>query len=221
MRRLVFVFLILIVAMSILWIFAGRQISLFIDGYKTIETASSRIEGITFDGISIEGRGTAGVLLVDDPSAPAGPTAKRILRLELIMPTGQSPHFGTTKNGETALSFAGKVFTFSPLLSGGTDEMIDYINIGRPPADEASISLRHSVLSWVEPLNLNFMTGKSPSWKRHQYYQLIWKKPTGARLEMLWRYEQYFYPEDRWTEAFMTRPGSTGLIRIDISNASR
>ena len=207
MRRLVFVFLILIVAMSILWIFAGRQISLFIDGYKTIETASSRIEGITFDGISIEGRGTAGVLLVDDPSAPAGPTAKRILRLELIMPTGQSPHFGTTKNGETALSFAGKVFTFSPLLSGGTDEMIDYINIGRPPADEASISLQHSVLGCLEPLNLNFMTGKSLSWKRHQYYQLIWKKPNGAKLEMLWS-----VGEDK---------NATSLIQIDISNPAR
>jgi len=33
---------------------------------------------------------------------------------------------------------------------------------------------------------------------------------------MLWRYEQYFYPHTGWGSGFMTRQGSTGLIRIDI-----
>jgi hypothetical protein len=33
---------------------------------------------------------------------------------------------------------------------------------------------------------------------------------------MLWRYEQYFYPADRWTNGSMTRESSTGLIDIDI-----
>ncbi len=70
------------------------------------------------------------------------------------------------------------------------------------------------------------MTGHSPSWKQHRYYQLIWKKPSGAKLEMLWRYEQYFYPGDGWGSGFMTCQGfhayegdvhsSTGLIRVDI-----
>jgi hypothetical protein len=37
----------------------------------------------------------------------------------------------------------------------------------------------------------------------------------------LWRYEQYFYPGSGWTEALMTRQGATGLIRVEISNATR
>ena len=61
------------------------------------------------------------------------------------------------------------------------------------------------------------MTGQSPSWKRHIHYRLLWKKPSGAKLEMLWRYEQYFYPELGWGSGFMTREGSTGLISVDIS----
>ena len=60
------------------------------------------------------------------------------------------------------------------------------------------------------------MTGHSPSWKRHCYYQVIWKKPSGAKLEMLWRYEQYFYPGNGWGSSFMTHERSTGLIRVDI-----
>ena len=36
----------------------------------------------------------------------------------------------------------------------------------------------------------------------------------GGRLEMLWRYEQYFY--ENWASGLMTRAGTTGLIRVDI-----
>jgi hypothetical protein len=69
-------------------------------------------------------------------------------------------------------------------------------------------------LSWPTPFEINFMTGNSPSCKRHLYYRLLWEKPSGARLEMVWRYEQYYY--DRWASGFMVRPGTTGLIRVEI-----
>ena len=36
------------------------------------------------------------------------------------------------------------------------------------------------------------------------------------KLEMLWRYEQYFYPANGWASGFMTRAGSTGLIQVAI-----
>jgi hypothetical protein len=35
---------------------------------------------------------------------------------------------------------------------------------------------------------------------------------------MQWRYEQYFYPRNGWGSGFMTRQGSTGLIRAEIKN---
>ncbi len=73
-----------------------------------------------------------------------------------------------------------------------------------------------SILSWPTPFDFNFMTGHSPSWKRHLYYRVLWKKPSGAKLEMLWRYEQYFYPGNGWASGFMTRQGFTGLIQVDI-----
>jgi hypothetical protein len=86
-----------------------------------------------------------------------------------------------------------------------------------PPAgDDTSIEIRRSILNWPTPFEVNFMTGHSPSWKRHLYYRARWKKSSGATLEMLWRYEQYFYPGNGWGSGFMTREGSTGLIRVDI-----
>jgi hypothetical protein len=82
------------------------------------------------------------------------------------------------------------------------------------PGDKAQFRVERSLLSWPTPLEMNFMTGHSPSWKRHLYYRLVWEKPDGGRLEMVWRYEQYFY--ENWASGFMTRAGTTGLIRVDI-----
>ena len=114
-----------------------------------------------------------------------------------------------------ALSYAGKVFSFGALT--GADSLVTAPATG----DEASIELRHSAVAWPNPFEMNFMTGKSPSWKRLRYQRLIWKKSGGVKLEMMWRCEQYFYPKDGWTDACMTAPALTGLIRVEILNPAR
>jgi hypothetical protein len=82
------------------------------------------------------------------------------------------------------------------------------------PGDETSFIVERG-LSWPTPFDFNFMTGQSPSWRRHLYYVLRWNKKSGSKLKMVWRYEQYFY--NVWTSGFMTREGSTGLIRVELS----
>jgi hypothetical protein len=183
-----------VVALAASWIFAGRQISLFFDRFATIEMISARINSITY-----EGSGTGGILHVND------------LALSLNDRNGPTPNIGTTKNNQLGLADGGKVFAFGPPRSEAE-------NLSTVPAagDDASIEIRRSILSWPTPLDFNFMTGHSPSWKRHLYYRLLWKKPSGANLEMLWRYEQYFYPGNGWASAFMTRAGSTGLMQVAI-----
>jgi len=183
-----------IIAILATWIFGGRQISLFIDRYKTSETASARINSITY-----EGSGTGGILRVND------------LALSLNDTSGPSPSIGSTKDGQLALAAGGKVFAFGPPRSEAEN-----LATVPPAGDQAFITIRRSALSWPTPFDMNLMTGQSPSWKRHVYYQLHWKKPSGARLEMLWRYEQYFYPANGWGNGFMTKEGSTGLVEVDI-----
>ena len=198
MRRILITLAILVVciaAVSATWIFRGRQISLFIDRFGTVETASARINSLTYEG----GGGTGGILHIND------------LALGLNDKNGPTPNIGSTKDGQLALAAGGKVFVFGPPRSEAEN-----LAAVPPTNDDALIAFRRSFLSWPTLFDLNFMTGHSPSWKRHLYYQVRWHKQNGAKLEMLWRYEQYFYPGDGWAGGFMTREGSTGLIRVNI-----
>jgi hypothetical protein len=185
-----------VIAIVASWIFAGRQISLFLDRFGTIEMTSARINSIAY-----QGNGTGGSLHVND------------LGLSLNDRNGPAPSIGTTKNDQLALADRGKVFAFGPVRTEAE-------NLATVPlaGDDASIEIRRSILNWPTPFEVNFMTGHSPSWKRHLYYRVRWKKPSGANLEMLWRYEQFFYPGNGWGSGFMTREGLTGLIRIEIKN---
>ena len=203
MRRILITFailVVLVVALLALWIFSGRQISLFLDRFGTIEMTSMEINSLAY-----EGSGTGGILHINDLG----------MSLNNRTPAGLSPSVGSTKDGQFALAAGGKVFPFGPLRTSPENAGE---NLAATPSagDAAFITVRRSVLSWPTPFDFNFMTGHSPSWKRHIYYRVLWKKPSGANLEMLWRYEQYFYPANGWGSGFMTHEDSTGLIRVDI-----
>ena len=190
-----------IIAILAIWIFGGRQLSLLIDRFGTIEIGSARVNSIAY-----EGSGTGGTLIIND------------LGLSLNdAPSKLSPSFGSTKDNQFALASGGRVFAFGPLTLG-KESGDDRLGTVPPKDDNTSFVTRRSVISWPTPFDLNFMTGQSPILKRHVYYQLRWKKPSGATLEMLWRYEQNFDPGSGWGSGFMVHEGSTGLIRLDIQS---
>src|SRR5436190_4921882 len=186
-------------ALAALWIFKGREISSFVDRYWTVETRSGPIQSVAY-----EGSGTGGILIANDLSLSLNEVG-----------SGLALSVGSTKDNQLALATSGRVFPFGPLTSTSenTDERLATVP---PPGDQAFIAIRHSVLSWPTPLDLNFMTGQSPSWKRHIYYEIRWRKSAGVTLEMLWRYKQFFYPGKGWAGGFMMREDSSGLIRVEI-----
>ncbi len=197
MRKILITLAVLIavvIAFLAIWIFYGRQSSLFLDRFGTIEMTSARINSIAY-----QGDGTGGILHVND------------LELSLNDRNGPAPSLGTTKNDQLALADRGKVFAFGPVRTEAEN-----LATVPPAGDNASIETRRSILNWPTPFEVNFMTGHSPSWKRHLYYRVRWKKSSGASLEMIWRYEQFFYPGNGWASGFMTHEGSTGLIRVEI-----
>jgi len=115
------------------------------------------------------------------------------------------------------LSDGGKLFPMGKCLSrdirtGGFDFAPD-------PGDAVSLVVDRSMMSWPTFFEMNFMTGRSPSWTRHLYYRLSWHKASGSKLTMVWRFEQGFYPGAGWTSGMMTREGSTGLIQVDVIDA--
>src|SRR5258708_17661255 len=98
MRKILIALAILIaflIAVLATWIFGGRQISLFLDRFGTIEMTSARINSIAY-----EGSGTGGILHVND------------LALSLNDRNGPSPNIGTTKNDQLGLAERRKGFPF-------------------------------------------------------------------------------------------------------------
>jgi hypothetical protein len=201
MRRVLVLFVIVAIGIAVLtapWIFRGREISSLIDRHWTVEVQSAPIHSIAY-----EGSGTGGMLICDGVS------------FSLNDATPLSLTVGSTKDNQLALASSGKVFPFGPLKSVSADTP-ERLATEPPPGDQALVTTRHSVLGWPTPFGINLMTGQSPSWKRHIYYEILWKKFSGANLRMLWRYEQFFYPGKGWVGGLMTREGSKGLIRVEI-----
>ena len=203
MRKVLFTFIfliLLVVGIAAVWIFQGPKITLCVDRYGITETASEPITSVRY-----EGDGTGGVLHINQV----------LLSLNSSVPPLQPPSIGSTKDGKLGLATGGKVFPLGELKGAGDES--DQLATVPDNGDDARIVLGHSKVSWPTPLEMNFATGASPSWKRHTYQRLSWTKSNGAKLEMLWRYEQHFLGANGWTSPGMTRENQTGLVKVDIS----
>lgn len=183
-------------ALLIGWVAGARTLTLLLDRLHTVPIDSQPITHLGIEDAS------SGMLRIND------------LPLSTAQPN-YSPYPMAMKV-DSAREFAVQSDNHAIVL-GRVDESLGEGrgSVVKPePGDQARFRIERSLLSWPTPLAINFMTGHSPSWKRHLYYRLIWEKPNGGRLEMVWRYEQYYY--ESWASGFMTRAGTTGLIRVDI-----
>jgi len=97
----------------------------------------------------------------------------------------------------------------------------DSDEVAMDEGDEVSYVTSRSALSWPTPFVMNFMTGAASSWRRHTYYRLRWKKRSGAKLELVFRYEQWYYGGQGWMAGRMVNGDSTGLIETRITRHSR
>jgi hypothetical protein len=204
MRKLLLIIAILIalaIGTAALWIFKGPKISLLVDKYGITESSSEEVHSIRY-----EGTGTGGVLHANEVW----------LSLNEVVPPLKIPSVGSTKDGKLGLAYGGKVFPLGQLPQSG-DDAADVMVAAPDNGDDGRVIIGHSKLSWPTPFGVNFMTGYSPSWKRHSYQRLNWTKANGMKLEMVWRYEQYFDSVNRWTSPTMTKEGETGLINIEIT----
>lgn len=186
--------LVFLLALLIAWIAGARSLSLLLDRLHRVAMESQPITQLGLEDVS------GGMLRINDlPMSTAAPDFHPYPMTATLDAAGR---FVATSAGHA-------IALGQPEDSGRRSSTI------KPASGEkAYFAVERSILSWPTPLEINFISGHSPSWKRHLYYHLKWEKPDGGRLEMIWRYEQYFY--DDWASGFMTHEGSTGLIRVDI-----
>lgn len=91
------------------------------------------------------------------------------------------------------------------------------------PGDHLQLSMNRSRLDWPTLFDTNYMTGNSPTWHRYKYYFLTRRKASGLSVEMLWRYQELYYPSDHaWIAGDrlceLDEP-PCGLIRVQIWHA--
>jgi len=180
------------------WIIGARPLSILFDRVHTVQVDSQPVTELGIEDAS------GGMIRIN--SFPMNIEKPDNRPFPMTMATDAQGRFGVTINGR--LIALGSV---ADSAEGGSRRVV------RPePGDRATFSISRSFISWPTPFDFNFMSGHSPSSKRHMYYRLLWHKPDGAELEMLWRYEQYLYGSDGWASGFMTREGSTGLLQAKI-----
>ena len=187
-----------VVLALVLWVVIARPVSMFLDRFRTAEIESHPILALGFD---IRDSDT-GSIQIDDRPMSLMPANDQLLPLHVEI--SESGHFAVTAGPSS--------ITLGHAKQSSVDPNIFSVKPAAP--DRTVFRIGRSMMSWPTPLAFNFMTGHSPSWKRHNYYELVWQKQNGSRLKMVWRYEQYFY--DSWASGFMVRDGITGLIRAEI-----
>jgi hypothetical protein len=193
--------LVTLTVLMVVWIAAGRQITIFLDRVIHLPGVSLPVTPLRYDG--------GGLVIGEIPAVFAGLDNQRV---DLSLTTDPSKG--------VILSTRQESFTMGPRAnlidpSGRPD-----INFTAEPGDELSFTTRRSLLVWKARYEFQIFGGRAPRWKRYVYYRFLWKKRSGASLEMLWRYEQQYVPGRGWSAPAMMWNSQTGLVWMKIHPAS-
>jgi hypothetical protein len=193
--------LLVTLALAVAWVLAGRQFTLLVDRFVTIGTRSLPVSPLEYDG---------GGFLIGQFSMTFG--ALDNLRSKLALCPDSA--------NRVVLSVRGQSFSLGPRTNPVDPSGRPELDFVPEPGDKVTFTRSRSAVPWPTPFEYNFMS-RSPRWKRYVYYRLLWKKPSGARLEMLWRYEQHYYTPGGWDQPVMRWNFRTGLLRVIISGKTR
>jgi hypothetical protein len=171
-----------VVLLAALWFFTSRWCSLMVDHFYTPRLATLQSTPLGWNDVWLQfGSGISNVI------GPVGWSGPELLMgghtVDFIGPGPDYKQVATLKvdgGDQLVLLKDGNSFVFGSrvgTLSGGDDVIPAF---AADPGDTTSVTLECSLLSWPAPLEMNFMTGYSPSWQRYLYYRLSWKKPSGA-----------------------------------------
>lgn len=193
--------LLLLVLLLIVWLAAGRPVTVFLDRVIPFPASSLPVTPLRYDGALVIGGTPMTLGGIDNLRIPVA--------------------FTFDAANRTILDWGRDSFILGPRTSlldrsGRTD-----FEFTSEPGDEVSFTRRKSLAGWPTPFDIRFLGGPAPWWKRYTYYRLIWKKRSGARLEILWRYEQQYYSKTGWTNPEMMWNSQTGVLSVKIQVESQ
>ena len=185
------------IVLVIAWLMAGRLLAMLVDQLVTTPAVSLPAAPLQYDG---------GGFLIGKLEMTFGATKN--LRSDIELRSDSS--------NRVVLSSGGKNFILGPRTNPVDPSGRPEIDFVLEPGDELSLASSRSLIGWPTPFEFYIMI-HSPWWKRYVYYRLVWKKRSGAKLEMRWRYEQDYYTASGWTDPAMMWNGQTGLLRVNIA----
>jgi hypothetical protein len=172
-----------------IWVLATRTISLWVDRVHTRQLHSEPVKEVRWNRGDLELNG------VHLDTLTTG-----------TLPSGLTATVGP--DSRVSLEYGGKSFPCGP---SGVD-----FTFTPDPGDTITFASEQSYLSWPTPLEMNFMTGSAPSWRRHQYRRLTWTKQSKASLEILWRIGQGYFAADGWRPEEPIAYVTAGLVSVTI-----
>jgi hypothetical protein len=196
---------IITIALGAIWLSVGRYLTLLVDRLITLRVASEPVDRLEYDG---------GGFLIGKPLSS-------LYTAELSMTFGSTDNLNfdlclcSDVSNMVVLRSEGRSFTLGPRTNPVDPSGRPEIYLVPESGDKVSFTVTRSVLSWPTPFEIDFMI-RTPWWKRYVYYRLLWRKRSGAKLAMFWRYEQDYFTGSGWTNPAMMWNYQTGLLRVDI-----
>jgi len=184
-------------ALAVAWVLGARSLSLLVDRWQTLRLAGGPVDHLRYDNGVLALAGVRMGLLTAD-----------------TLPSGVSITLGPGRR--VTLGQAGRRFPCGPGHAVPAPGGLPGFTFQPDPGDTVTLTQEQSHLSWPTPLEMNFMTGHAPSWRRHLYSRLTWTKRSGAQLEMLWRLRQGHFGAEGWRPQRI-ESGSAGLVQTTIT----
>ena len=189
--------IILVLLVVAAWLSMGRRLAECLDRLVTARAQSLPASPIEYDG---------GGLVIGEQSMTFGQSNNLRADLELV----------TDFPNRVVLCARQSRFILGPRTNPVDSSGRPEISFVPERGDELSFVSRASLLPWRAPFEFPVFGGPSPRWDRYVFYTLVWKKSSGARLEMSWRYEMQYYAERGWTRPVMRWNSHTGLLSVRI-----
>ena len=183
--------------LSLVWLVAGRKVTLLFDYVLPWPAQSLPVTPLKYDG---------GGFVIGEFSMLFGALDNQRFDLCLI----------TDAANRVMLKTAQGTFILGPRTNPIDTSGRPEIDVVPALGDALSFTVRHSLISWPTPFDIRILGGPAPWGKRYVYYRLLWKKRSGATLEMLWRYEQQYISGRGWSAPAMMWNWQTGLLWVKI-----
>ena len=190
------------VVLMLAWLWAGRMLTLAVDWMIPVPVRPLAASPLSYHGSEfLVGGERLTIAMLNNENAD----------LQVV----------TDMQNRVVLSMGRDAFVLGPRTNAANPNGPLIVDFAADSGDQVRLSAHNSLLSWPNPFEVNWLGGSVPRWKKYVYYRLLWTKPSGARLQMRWRYERDYYQRTGWTEPLMMYNWQTGLMSVEIRPESK